>query len=188
MLGKIQGFTPTTLYVINRDGEESQYNYSKYEGVLLEAIEGSRKILQGNAVSPTYGSCGFPWESYCNRMAEETNDISLVTGIHSLKTKNKLVSHGFKTIKDLAHADVRELMTIKGIGAKTASKFIHAAKAIQTKKPIIKDRNLILFPNKKVEIFLDLEGTDPTTHGQTLPMLIHKLFQGSLRSDEICLI
>lgn len=166
MLGRIQGFTPTTFYVINRDGEESQYNYSNYEGVLLEAIEGSRKILQGNAVLPTYGSCGFPWESYCNRMAEETNDISLVAGIHSLKTKNKLVSYGFKTVKDLSDADVRELMKIKGIGAKTASKFINAAKAIQTKKPIIKDRNLILFPNRKVEIFLDLEGTDPTMMGE----------------------
>lgn len=29
-------------------------------------------------------------------------------------------------------------------------------------KPIIKDRNSIVLPNRKVEIFLDLEGTDPT--------------------------
>ena len=53
-------------------------------------------------------------------------------------------------------------MKIKGIRDKTALKFVYAAKAIQTKKPIIKDKKLIVFPNKKVEIFLDLEGTDPT--------------------------
>ncbi len=166
MLGKIQGYTPTAFYLINRDGEETSYQYSEYEGLLLEAIEGSRKILHGEYVSPTYGSCEFPWESYCNRIAEETNDISLVAGIHSLKTKNKLVAHGFKTVKDLVNADIQELMRIKGIGVKTAPKFVYGAKAIQSKKPIVKDRDSIIFPNKKVEIFLDLEGTDPTMVGE----------------------
>ncbi len=167
LLGKIQGITPPTFYIINRDGEETPFRYDEYEGLLLEAIDGSRKILQGEHVSPTYGSCQFPWESYCNRMAEEENDISLVVGI-SLKTKSKLAEHGFKTVNNLADADTQKLMKIKGIGPKTASKFVYSAKAIQTKKPIIKDQKAILFPTKKVEMFLDLEGTDPSMIGEEI--------------------
>ncbi|KFI21110.1 hypothetical protein, partial [Nitrosococcus oceani] len=76
MLGKIQGVTPKTFHLIHRDGEEIAYQYSEYEELLLESIEGTRKILiKKEHVSPTFGSCGFPWERYCNRLAEETNDI-----------------------------------------------------------------------------------------------------------------
>jgi len=165
MLGKIQGMTPATFYIINRDGEEIPYQYNEYEELLFEAIEGSRKILSKEHVSPTYGNCGFPWEGYCNRLAEETNDISLVAGI-SLNTKNKLAEHGFKTVNDLASADLKKLVKVKGIGDKTADKFVYAARAIQSKKPIIKDKKSIVFPTRKVEIFLDLEGTDPTMMGE----------------------
>ena len=165
LLGKIQGTIPETFYIINRDGEEMPCRYSECEGLLLEAIEGSRKILQGEHVSPTYGSCMFPWESYCNKMAEEANDISLVPEV-GLKRKNKLIEHGFKTVNDLADAETQKLMKVKGIGPKTAPKFVYAAKAIQLKKPLIKDRGAIIFPNNKTEIFLDLEGTDPSMVGE----------------------
>jgi len=161
ILGKIQGITPLMFYIINRDGDEISYQYTEYEGMLHEAIEGTRKILEGENISPTYASCEFPWESYCNRKAEETNDVSLVADVGQ-KRKNKLIVHGYKTVGNLADANIQELVKIKGIGEKTAPKFVYAAKAIQAKKPIIKDRKSIAFPNKKVEIFLDLEGTDPS--------------------------
>jgi uncharacterized protein len=168
ILGKIQGFTPRTFYIINRDGEEIPFRYSAFEKLLLEAIEGTRKILRGDYISPTYGSCDFPWEGYCNRMAEKTNDISLIPGLHSLKTKNKLVAVGFNTVKDLAEADIERLVEIDGIGVKKATSFVHSAKAIQSGKPIVKDRKSITLPSKKTEIFLDLEGTDPTMAGDEI--------------------
>lgn len=165
MLGKIQGVTPETFHLINRDGEEIAYQYSEYEELLLESIEGTRKILtRKEHVSPTYGSCGFPWESYCNRLAEETNDVSLVDGV-SLKTKNKLVEHGLKTVHDLASSEIEKLVEIKGVGNGTAAKLVYSAKAIQSKKPIIKNMKSIVFPSCKVEIFLDLEGVDPAMMG-----------------------
>lgn len=162
MLGKIQGVTPETFHLINRDGEEIAYQYSEYEELLLYAIEGTRKILTGKEhASPTYGSCGFPWESYCNKLAEETNDISLVAGV-SLKTKHKLVEYGLKTVHDLASSEIQKLVEIKGVGSGTAAKLVHSAKAIASKKPIIKNIKSIVFPSCKVEIFLDLEGVDPS--------------------------
>ncbi len=165
MLGKIQGFTPETFHLINRDGEEIAYQYSEYEELLQESIEGARKILTGKEhISPTFGSCGFPWESYCNKLAEETNDISLVAGV-SLKTKNKLVEYGLRTVDDLASSEMQKLVEIKGIGNGTAAKLVYSAKAIQSKKPIIKNIKSIVFPVCKVEIFLDLEGVDPSMMG-----------------------
>ena len=167
LLGQIQGITPKIFVMINRDGEETSYEYSDYESLLFDAIESSKKILQGGTISPTYGSCEFPWERYCNKMAEAVNDISLVAGI-SLKTKNRLVCNGFKTVKDLAGANKENLIEIKGIGEKTATKYVTSAKAIQTKSHIIKNKELIVFPERKVEIFLDLEGTDPTMVGDEI--------------------
>jgi len=138
LLGKIQGVTPKTFAMINGDGEESLHEYSDYDSLLFDSIDGARKILQGGSISPTHGSCDYPWASYCNKKAVETNDISLVAGI-SLKTKNMLVDNKLNTVEDLARANIQDLTEIKGIGNKTAKKYVTAAKAIQTKTHIIID-------------------------------------------------
>ena len=169
LLGKIQNFTPKTFAMINGEGEESIHEYSEYESVLFDSIEGTRKILQGESISPTYGSCDYPWTSYCNKKAVETNDISLVAGI-SLKTKNNLV-HKFKTIEELSKASILDLTAIKGIGEKTAIKYVNIAKAIHSKTHIIINKDKIEFPQRKVEIFLDLEGIDPTMAEDGIPQI-----------------
>ena len=170
LLGQIQGRTPKTFIMINRDGEETLHEYTDYESLLFDSIEGARKILQGDHISPTHGSCAFPWESYCNKKAEETNDISLVAGI-SLKTKSRLAENAFKTIEDLVGASIENLTEIKGIGTKTATKYVTTAKAIHTKTHIITNKESIDFPERKVEIFLDLEGIDPTMAVDETPQI-----------------
>ena len=169
LLGQIQGIIPKTFSLINGDGEESIHEYSDHESSLFDSIEGVRKILQGEEISPTHGSCGFPWESYCDKKAIETNDISLVAGI-SLKTKNRL-DDKLKTVEDLAQAKILDLMAIKGIGKKTAIKYVNTAKAIQSKTHTIIDKEKIDFPERKVEIFLDLEGIDPTNADEEIPLI-----------------
>ena len=169
LLGKIQNFTPKTFAMINGEGEESVHEYSEYESVLLDSIEGTRKILQGEPISPTHGSCDYPWTSYCNKKAVETNDISLVTGI-SLKTKNQLFDK-FKTVEELSRASILDLTAIKGIGDKTAIKYVNTAKAIHSGTHNIIDIDKIDFPQRKVEIFLDLEGIDPTMAEDGIPQI-----------------
>jgi len=71
-------------------------------------------------------------------------------------------------VKDLAEANEGNLTEIKGIREKTATKYVTSAKAIQTKSHIIKNKELIVFPERKVEIFLDLEGTDPMMVGEEI--------------------
>ena len=170
LMGKIQGVTPKTFAVINGDGEESLHEYSAFDSLLFDSIDGARKILQGGSISPTYGSCDYPWASYCNKKAVETNDISLVTGVKG-KMKNKLIDNKFNTIKKIASANMEDLTEIKGIGNNKAEKFITTAKALQAKTHIITDKDKIDFPERKVEIFLDLEGIDPTTAADGIPQI-----------------
>ena len=170
LLGQIQGMTPKTFTMINRDREETIHEYSDHESSLLNSIEGTRRILQGEPVSPTHGNCGYPWESYCNKMAVEINDISLVAGI-SLKTKERFVKYGFNTVADLVGADINNLTEIKGVAEKTATKYVNSASAIQSGTHNIIDKDKIDFPNRKVEIFLDLEGIDPTNADEEIPLI-----------------
>jgi len=170
LLGQIQGMTPKTFTMINGEGEETIHEYSEHESSLLDSIEGARRILQGEPVSPTHGNCGYPWESYCNKMAVETNDISLVAGI-SLKTKARLIENGFNTVEDLVGADINNLTGIKGVGKITATKYVNSASAIQSRTHFIIDKNKIDFPDRKVEIFLDLEGIDPTNADEEISLI-----------------
>lgn len=154
MLGKIQGYTSPTYFLINRDNLELEFPYD--ENVLLAILQDIREILNGREVAPTYGACQWPWESYNNKEAIKRNDVSLVSGVGP-STKIRLVDAGFNTVDDLAGAEIDELTSIKRVGEKTANKFLSASKALKYEKPICIGH--CEFPKRSTEIFLDLEGT-----------------------------
>lgn len=154
MLGKIQGYTPPVFYLINRDYEEIGVEYNEIE--LLEILKDIQEILKGNEVSPTYGACEWPWETYNNEEAIRKRDVSLVSGLGP-SFKQKLIKANICTVDDLAEIQMRNLVKIKGIGEKTANKFLTNAKALISGCHIC--IGTCEFPEKKTEIFLDLEGT-----------------------------
>jgi uncharacterized protein len=154
LLGKIQGYTPNTFYLINRDLEETEQVYNEPE--LMNKLSDIREILNGKKVNPTYGACKWPWETFNNEEAIKTRDVSLVSGVGP-SFKQKLVGQNFFTVEDLAKASLGELTTIKGISEKTASKFLNYSCAIVSGKHL--SLGSCSFPKKSVEIFLDLEGT-----------------------------
>ena len=154
LLGKIQGYTPNSFYLINRDLEETEQVYNENE--LLTILNEIREILKGKKVNPTYDACKWPWETYNNEEAIKTRDISLVSGVGP-SFKQKLVGQNMLTVEDLAKASLENLIAIKGIGEKTATKFLNNSRALASEKHI--RLGSCLFPEKKVEIFLDLEGT-----------------------------
>jgi uncharacterized protein len=155
LIGKIQGYTPPQFYLVNRDNEEFVQNYD--EKSLMEIISDIRAILNGKKVTPTYGSCKAPWETYNDEEAIRLKDISLVSGCGP-SFKKRLLENGIGTFHQLAKTPKDKLTTIKGIGDKTASKFLQNSNALVQGKHM-RIGNCDAFPVKATEIFLDLEGT-----------------------------
>ena len=154
ILGKIQRYTPDYYILVNRDREETLFNYDEAE--LLEVLNDIREIFDGREVSPTYGSCDWPWETYCNQEAIRRRDISVTPGVGPSR-KEKLSTAGITSVSDLATTKTSDLAGIRGIGDRTASRLIDNATAI-VKGAHIKLGDVV-FPAVSTEIFLDLEGT-----------------------------
>ena len=157
IIGKIQGYTPETFHVINMEKKEHEFSYEKYKPHLFQVIEKVKGIRNGDMPSPTFGSCGYPWENYCNKMAMESRDISLISGIGQ-KKKEKFAGMGLKKIDDILERK-SELESMSGIGKKTAKNYAASAEALDSGKTVRKS-NGIIFPQKTTEIFLDMEGLD----------------------------
>lgn len=154
LLSKVQGYTPNYVYIINKDNEEFQFSYFEYEKELLESIQEIREIINGKFVSPNIGSVSYPWESYAERIALKTKDISLLNSLGSTK-KKILIDHGIKNLDDLANLDVKE--DIGNIKKENLKKFKMAAKSfLENKHLFIKKASL---PEKETEIFLDFESS-----------------------------
>ena len=161
MIGRIQGYTPGRFHVINMDGERIPFEYADCKGDLEEAVSGTLEIIGGRRPPPVFGSCPYPWKGYADRLALETNDVSLVSGI-GMARRDVLARMGINTVEDLLSHDRDDLRGIKGVGGKTADGYVLAAKAISTGKAIRKLAGEPL-PERGTEIFLDLEGVDPAS-------------------------
>lgn len=154
ILGKIQGYTPDRVFVINRDRDELAFDYD--ESKVVDVIAGVRRVLLSEEVDPVYGDASWPWESYGNRLAIERRDISLIGGIGPA-TRESMVSADIRTIDDLARLGQGDLTRIKGVGAVKARAFSTTAQALV--KEVHIPLKAVSFPTVKTELFLDLEGT-----------------------------
>ncbi len=155
LLGKIQQYTPPHFYLINRDHQETEIDYSNVEEDLKKMLKEINEIFEGKKVTTTYNACAWPWETYNNDKAVEMNDVSLVCGINT-KIKGKLVAKKIRTLGDLVATTPADLAKIRGIGLKNAQKFHRKAKALADN-----DYSCIKpckFQKEVTEIFLDFEG------------------------------
>lgn len=160
LLSKIQKHLPEKFYIINRDYEETAYEFKDHEAELMRALRGTQSILEGREVpTPTYNAAEWPWKTYTNHAALKSRDISLVSQVGP-KLKEKLASRGLRKIWDLSPSRLHDLKEIPRIGETTAKKLIRSAEAIRKGEVILLDRSALDFPARSSEIFLDLEGTD----------------------------
>jgi predicted RecB family nuclease len=168
LLSLIQGCLPVCFYVINRDLEEKEYRYGDYEERLQEAISGTARILEGSELpTPTYNGAQWPWMTYTNHMALRLRDISLVSQVGP-RLKEKLVARGLRKIWDLSSATDETLQGIPGVGRATAGRLIVNARALQKRECILLDRAALHFRDCPRELYLDLEGTDPSGEEESL--------------------
>jgi len=160
LLSKIQKHLPEKFFVINRDYEETVYDFKDHEANLMTALQGTQAILDGREVpTPTYNAGEWPWKTYTNHAALKSRDISLV-GQVGPKLKEKLFALGFRKVWDLSPSRIHDLKKIPRVGETTAKKLIRSAQSIQKGEIILLDGSVLDFPARPVEIFLDLEGTD----------------------------
>ena len=168
VLANIQEHLPGIFRIINHDLKTLEYCFSDYEAELQIAMKGTQAILNGRErPTATYNAAEWPWERYINHEAIRMRDVSLV-GQVGPRTKEKLVSQGFKKVWDISYARVESLQAIQGISETAARKLILNAKAIMKNEPIPIDLSGLQFPAVPTEIFLDMEGTDePDFEGAT---------------------
>lgn len=181
LLSKIQGRLPERFFVINRDHDERAYRTADYEAALRDAIAGTRRILEGaEQPSPTYNGGEWPWMSWSNHMALHERDISLVPGVGPAM-KEKLVARGMRKVWDLSSASPVALEAIPGVGRATAERLVVHARAIHRRACIALDRSALRFRYCPTEVFLDLEGTDPTGEQDGLEQVDYLI--GALSAD-----
>ena len=156
MLGRIQQHVPEYFLITNGDGDTFQYPYHKYEDLLMESIRQASRIRDGWMPPAIYGTSRHPWTNYCNEVAVQNNDISLIPGIGPNK-RGLMAEVGFGTVQDVASSTAVALERVKGIGKKTSAMYLDSARAIVSGECVRKG-GMIDLPERRIEIFLDLEG------------------------------
>lgn len=180
IVSTLQGYAPPAFHVIDRDGNERTFAYDEAE--LAAALHAIRAIRDGLAIDPVLGDALSPWSSYCDRLAIERQDVSLVSGVGPT-TRDKLVAAGFRRLEDVARASDEALRAVKGVGPARARQFATSARAI------LAGRHERLapcaFPEGRTEVFFDLEGTSEqaTDEGWTsMDYLIGAVVEGRYHS------
>lgn len=153
----IQGRLPDQVGLILSDRSQRlipvKENYLYFHQVLQE-IEA---ILKGQERSPSISKvcqhCA--WERICIAVAWEQEDLSLIPGL-SKQVKEFLKKQGINRISQLAHLPSRGLRWLQH-GSRGLTKRIKLqAQALATNQ-IIQLKQFLL-PEKKIEIFLDMES------------------------------
>jgi predicted RecB family nuclease len=156
LIGKVQGFTPETFTIVNRDAEELLLPFTEHNDSLRTIVEDIAQIMKGKQVSPTVGNLSFPWENYGMKVAKRTKEISLIPDVGQMK-KSKLLQVGITTLEDMANAEIGK-MRISGISVKSLERWkLSAQMLLQNSHRVLEKPRL---PIAKTEMFLDLEGTD----------------------------
>jgi predicted RecB family nuclease len=95
------------------------------------------------------------WREHCRPLAESARDVSLLPGMRR-QVWNGLHQRGLGTLRALAGTTPEQLITIKGVGDKTAVRFINLARAVTSGEMLLLEPPE--FPDARTEIFFDVES------------------------------
>ena len=184
MLGFIQARTPDYFLITDGNEETTEHSYAECAGQLQESIEAARRIRGGWMPPAIYGTGKAPWANYCNAVAIQNDDVSLIPGIGASK-RNGMTENGFCTVHDVASSSIQMLQGVRGVGKKTATNYLNSARAISGGQCVRKDGKIDL-PEHSTEIFLDLEGLnavfDDTLTDYLIGILVRKDGKESYRA------
>ena len=173
MLGHIQQRPPEYFLVTNGDEATTQYRYREYEYMLLECMERAGRIRGGWMPPAIYGNGAPPWSNHCNETAIRNDDVSLIPGVGP-SMRARMADAGFGTVRAVTSSTAAGLQQIRGVGKKTSSNYLKAARAINGGECVRKGGQIDL-PDHSTEIFLDLEGLSGVFDGVMSDYLIGAL-------------
>lgn len=129
-----------------------------FDHVLFEdKLEQARELAAGHEPIPFISSAcdNCDWREHCCPLAESARDVSLLPGIKR-QVWIGLHERGMGTLRALAEATREQLITIRGIGDKTANQLINRAQAVTSGEAILLEEPD--FPDARTEIFFDVES------------------------------
>ena len=156
MLGRIQRRKPEYFLVTSGNGDAARYAYGEYEDKLLEYIGLAARIRGGWEPPAVYGAGVAPWSGLCNEVAIRSDDASLIPKVGPA-VRECLVAVGLRTVRDVYRSGEEALMSVKGVGAKTASDILASARAI-TENRLVRKGGSEDLPIRSTEVFFDMEG------------------------------
>ena len=108
-------------------------------------------------VAPNYtrGCRVCEWRYHCRKVAAETMDLTLISGIGK-RAKKLLLRHGINDVPSLAETDLSKIKD-EEISKIELEYFNLQAKSLIQKKAII--RKQLSFPEPEYELFVDMEGS-----------------------------
>ena len=152
MLGHIQGRFAKEYDIIDGIGRRDTFQFNLNDVTTM--IEYLRALSRDMMPTPIYGNGRTPWVEYENRMAMQSNNISLIRRIGD-KRSRILMNAGINTVDDIIKAGQENITKI--IGNKLGVKAFENATAISQKRAVRRNSRRYDFKAHDMDMFLDLE-------------------------------
>ena len=134
MLAHIQGRLPEQFYLLNADGEAAEYDHARYAREIEDVVAGVARIMEGNVPQVWYGGGIFPWSDYSDKVAIQSDDLSLISGMDR-NTRQMLKEMGIGTVDALLEAGAGALKKA-GVPSADAAVYTTRAGAIKSGNPV----------------------------------------------------
>jgi uncharacterized protein len=157
ILESIQGRLPDQMGLILSDKEQRLITVQENYHYFKEALQEIEAIFQGQERTPSISSAcqTCPWKRKCIAEAREREDLSLIPGL-SKQVRESLKKQGIIRISQLARLPFRASRWLHHVPRGLSKRLKLQAQALATNQTI--QLKHFLLPEKKVEIFLDMES------------------------------
>jgi predicted RecB family nuclease len=161
VLGRIQGVKPETGKIIDDQFRAVSVELAPFDADYSRLLSEIRSLLSGKihselCIGSVCGQCH--WQSYCESVARENDDVSLVRRVSRSK-KTSLERGGVRTVQDLADlAKAKHLPSFENISQRALKQMMRRAAVIKQGTPVL--NSPVELPEVELELFFDIE-TEP---------------------------
>jgi predicted RecB family nuclease len=179
LLEAIQGVRPVGGLLLRLPTEErTEEHYYREEPVefadelYAARLAQVRELAAGLEPRPFYSSTcgGCAWRNVCIPLVEAGQDASLIPGLRR-DVWRALHERGIGGLADVASADAGDLLSIKGVGEKTAPAIVYKARALSTGEMILVDKPRL--PALGDDLIFDVESIPGEGVFYLMGFLIH---------------